>query len=71
MKIDREYWAWCDEAKERFDERIAILSDGGKVSWQMDRIARMEARMVHVHAVAERACSGAVDFSVGTRSLHR
>jgi hypothetical protein len=36
---DAEDWAWCDEARERYEERIAILSDGGKIIWQMDRIA--------------------------------
>jgi hypothetical protein len=30
MGYDAEYWAWCDEARERYEERIAILSDGGK-----------------------------------------
>jgi hypothetical protein len=64
--FEREYWAWCQEAKERYDERLAILCDGGKPTWQMNRIARMEARMLHVHTVAERACSGAVSFGMGT-----
>jgi hypothetical protein len=44
MGFNRAYWAWCEEAKERYDERLAIFSDGVKVTWPMDRIARMEAR---------------------------
>jgi hypothetical protein len=64
--FEREYWAWCDEAKERYDERLAILCDGLEPTTQMHRVAQMEARMLHVHTVAERACSGPVSFGLGS-----
>jgi len=52
-KAAEEYRAWCEVARERFHERIAILSDGGPVTPEMDWIARFEARHAHVHTVAE------------------
>ena len=30
--FEREYWAWCQDSKERYDERLAILCDGRRGS---------------------------------------
>lgn len=65
MGYDAEYWAWDSDAREVFEERIAILSDGGPITLAMDRIARLEARQAHVRLVSERACQGAVSFGLG------
>lgn len=35
-KAAQEYLAWCQEARERYDERVAILSDGGTITPEMD-----------------------------------
>jgi hypothetical protein len=64
-KAAQEYLAWCDEARERYEERVAILSDGGLVTPERDWVARFEARRVHVRTVAERACAGSVSFGMG------
>ena len=64
-KAAEEYRYWCDEARERYDERVAILSDGGLVTPEMDWAARFEARGVHVRTVAEQACAGSVSFGMG------
>ena len=66
MKFDRNIGRGAMK-KERFDERLAICCDGGEPTWQMDRIARMEARMVHIHTVAEPVCNGAVSFGMGLK----
>lgn len=54
-KAAREYWAWSDEAREWYDERLSILSDGGKVTPEIDWAARLDARRVHCATVSQNA----------------
>jgi hypothetical protein len=62
----QEYWAWCDEAREWCDERVAILSDGGPVTPEVDWAARFDAQRIHCATVAEHACArSGVSFEFG------
>ena len=38
-------------------ERVAILSDGGTITPEIDWAARFEARSINVGTIAKRACS--------------
>ena len=68
MEYDREFWSWDAEVREVFEERLAILCDGGPVTPAMDRIARNEARQAHTRLVSARASDrGALSFGFGLR----
>ena len=54
-KAAEEYRAWCDEAREWYDERLAILSDGEPVTPEVDWAARFDARRVHCETVSKLA----------------
>lgn len=55
MGYDEEFWRWDSDVREVYEERLAILCDGGPVTFTADRIARMEARRAHARRVAEQA----------------
>jgi hypothetical protein len=55
MEYDAEFWGWDVEVREVFEERLAILCDGGPVTPAMDQIARVEARQAQAQAIARRA----------------
>lgn len=55
---DPEYdLVWSDEAKYRYDERIAIMTDGYKipVNSAIEAIARKQARAFHAEEAAFKA----------------
>jgi hypothetical protein len=55
MGYDEEYWRWDADVREVYEERLAILCDGGPVTVSADRIARVEARKEQARIIARQA----------------
>ena len=66
MEYDEEFWRWDADVRGGYEERLAILCDGGPVTFSSDRIARVEARKEQAIRIAQQASDrSTVSFGCG------